>query len=154
MKKTNAMRILDRKKIKYTTVSYHYDPENLDVKLIAEENDLLLNTVFKTLVLKGDKNGVFVVVIPGDTSLNLKMAAKESGNKKSTLIPVKDIEKITGYIRGGCCPIGMKKEFPVYIDAKAQELKMIYFNAGTRGLLLGVETDQLLKMGNIQFSDF
>ncbi len=148
MKKTNALRILDRNKISYTIVEYTYDPENLNVGKIAEENNLELVAVFKTLVLKGDKTGIFVCVVPGDQELNLKAAAKQSGNKKCALLPIKDLEKTTGYIRGGCSPVGMKKAFPVFIDDKAMELETVYVNAGTRGILFGVKPDDLQSVSN------
>ena len=149
MKKTNAIRLLDKKKIKYKLVHYTYDPNNLDVKLIAKENDLPVEIVFKTLVLNGDKNGTFVVLVPGDKELNLKAAAKISGNKKVKLLPVKNIEGVTGYIRGGCSPLGMKKNFPTYADASMEELDFFYVNAGVRGILVGVNPDDLKKVVRI-----
>lgn len=153
MKKTNALRILARKKITYTLVEYTYDPENLDVAKIALENGLELKAVYKTLVLKGDRNGIFVTVVPGDRSLDLKATAKISGNKKVQMMPVKDLEKSTGYIRGGCSPIGMKKAFPVYMDQLALELDMVYVNAGTRGILFGVPAKDLKLVCNLEFGE-
>lgn len=153
MKKTNAIRIIERKKIVYTTIEYHYDPENLNVGKIAEENDLELKSIFKTLVVKGDKNGVFVVVVPGDKELNMKAAAKISGNKKIHLLPIKDLEKTTGYIRGGCSPFGMKKDYLVFIDIAAQDLDIFYVNAGTRGILMGISAKNLEVFPRIQFGE-
>ncbi len=145
MKKTNAIRLLDKKKVKYKLVEYKYDPNNLDVKLIAKENNLPVEVVFKTLVLSGDKNGTFVVLVPGDKELNLKAAAKLSGNKKVKLLPIKEIEGITGYIRGGCSPIGMKKNFPTYADLSLEDLDFFYVNAGVRGILVGLAPSDLKK---------
>ena len=153
MKKTNAIRILERKKIAYTTVEYHYDPDNLNVGKIAEENDLELKSIFKTLIVKGDKNGVFVVVVPGDKELDMKAAAKISGNKKIHLLPIKDLEKTTGYIRGGCSPFGMKKDYPVFVDSAALDLNVFYVNAGTRGILMGISAVDLGGFSRIVFGE-
>jgi Cys-tRNA(Pro)/Cys-tRNA(Cys) deacylase len=145
MKKTNALRLLDRQKIPYTTISYTYDPENLDVAHIAASNDLALKTIYKTLILKGDKTGVFVAVVAGDAQLNLKKAAQASGNKKVALLPVKDLLATTGYMRGGCAPLGLKKNYPVYLDVSAKGLELLYVNAGVRGLLVGLQPDDLVQ---------
>ncbi|MGK0391487.1 MAG: Cys-tRNA(Pro)/Cys-tRNA(Cys) deacylase [Maribacter sp.] len=153
MKKTNAIRILERKKIAYTTVKYHYDPANLNVGKIAAENSLELKSIFKTLVVKGDKNGVFVVVIPGDKELDMKAAAKISGNKKIHLLPIKDLEKTTGYIRGGCSPFGMKKDYPVFVDSAAQDLDVFYVNAGIRGILMGISPESLGNFSRMEFEE-
>jgi Cys-tRNA(Pro)/Cys-tRNA(Cys) deacylase len=136
-KKTNAIRILERQGIAFETTPYAYDAEaGLSVALIAQANGLPLERIYKTLVAKGDKNGLAVALVPGDSELDFKALAKASGNKKMTLVPVKDIQPLTGYIRGGCSPIGMKKDYPVFIDDSAQEHEQIYVNAGQRGLLL------------------
>ena len=136
-KKTNAIRILERQGIAFETAAYTYDAEEgLSVALIAQANGLPLERIFKTLVAKGDKTGLAVALVPGDSELDFKALAKASGNKKMALVPVKDIQPLTGYIRGGCSPIGMKKDYPVFIDASAQEHEQIYVNAGQRGLLL------------------
>lgn len=150
MKKTNALRLLDQKKISYETLEYEYNEENLSVKKIAGDNFLKTENVFKTLVAKGDKNGVLVAVINGNQTLNLKSVAKVSGNKKIALIPVKELLKLTGYIRGGCSPIGMKKLFPVYLDESATNFETIYVNAGMRGILVKLEAEDLLKITNGQ----
>lgn len=143
MKKTNALRLLEEQQLLYTTVSYTYDAENLDVAHIAQENQLLLTTIYKTLVLTGDKTGVFIALVAGDQQLNLKKAAQVSGNKKAVLLPVKKILATTGYIRGGCSPLGLKKKYPVYLDASAKHLEYIYVNAGVRGLLVGLNPEDL-----------
>lgn len=146
MKKTNAVRILDRAKIKYELIKYEYDPEHLSVGKIAKDNQLTTQQVFKTIVAKGDKTGVIVAVISGDDSINLKALAKISGNKKIALFPVKDLLNLTGYIRGGCSPLGMKKQFPVFIETLATTLPKILVNAGQRGLLMKVSTEDLVQV--------
>lgn len=152
MKKTNALRLLDQKKIPYETLEYEYNEENLSVKKIAGDNFLKAENVFKTLVAKGDKNGVVVAVINGTQTLNLKSIAKVSGNKKISLIPVKNLLNLTGYIRGGCSPIGMKKLFPVFLDESATDFETIYVNAGMRGILVKLGPDDLLKITNGQLA--
>jgi Cys-tRNA(Pro)/Cys-tRNA(Cys) deacylase len=146
-KKTNAIRILERQGIAFETAAYTYDAEEgLSVALIAQANGLPLERIFKTLVAKGDKTGLAVALVPGDSELDFKALAKASGNKKMALVPVKDIQPLTGYIRGGCSPIGMKKDYPVFIDASALEHEQIYVNAGQRGLLL------LLRPSDLQLA--
>ncbi|MCB0551623.1 MAG: Cys-tRNA(Pro) deacylase [Phaeodactylibacter sp.] len=142
-KKTNALRLLDAQKARYETVEYHYDADDLSVEHIAKDNGLPLARIFKTLVAKGDKNGVAVAVVPGHKNLDFKALAKASGNKKMALVPVKDIQGLTGYIRGGCSPIGMKKDYPVYLDISALDYEAIYVNAGQRGLLVGLSPEAL-----------
>lgn len=151
MKKTNAIRLLDRHKIAYELVEYTYDAEDLSVPKIAEQNNLQVEQVYKTLVAKGDKTGLVVAVVRGDLSLNFKALAKESGNKKMALIPVKEIQGLTGYIRGGCSPIGMKKDFPVFIDETAKDHAIIYVNAGTRGILMGLAPNDLVRVSGGKF---
>ncbi|MCR9290481.1 MAG: Cys-tRNA(Pro) deacylase [Bacteroidetes bacterium] len=152
MKKTNALRILDNYKINYTLLEYDYDPENLNVKVIADKLQLPVQQVFKTLVVKGNKTGILVAVIGGNRSLDFKELAKKSGNKKTAMVPVKDIQTITGYIRGGCSPIGMKKTFPVLIDEYARHFSDIYVNAGKRGLLFKISVNDLEKISNGVFA--
>lgn len=148
MKKTNALRILDRNKIPYSTFEYEYQEENLSVTLIAELNGLEAKSVYKTLVLKGDKTGVLIALVPGDQQLVFKSVAKLSANKKVTTVPVKDLQSLTGYIRGGCSPIGMKKEFPVFIDERMLELPEVLVNAGQRGLLIRIDPNDLAAVTN------
>lgn len=145
MKKTNAIRLLEQQKISYTTVSYTYDPDNLEVGHIAQFNGLELTSIYKTLILKGDKTGVFVALVAGDAQLNIKKAAQVSGNKKVALLPVKDLLATTGYIRGGCSPLGLKKSYPIYLDESARDLEYLYVNAGTRGLLIGLTPQDLVQ---------
>ena len=114
--KTNAARLLDRAKIEYSVIPYTVDENDLAATHVARELGEDIATVFKTLVLRGDRNGLFVCVIPGDRSVDLKAAAAVSANKKCDLIPMKELLPATGYIRGGCSPIGMKKPLPTFID--------------------------------------
>ncbi|MEI6680387.1 MAG: Cys-tRNA(Pro) deacylase [Mariniphaga sp.] len=134
MKKTNAVRILDRLMINYELIEYKVDESDLSAVHLAETAGIPIEAVFKTLVLEGDKNGYFICIIPGGEEIDLKKAAIASANKKVAMIKVKDLEPLTGYIRGGCSPLGMKKYFPVYIDESAFNQKFIYISAGVRGM--------------------
>ena len=145
MKKSNAARILDRLKINYKLVEYEVDETDLSAEHLAETAGLDLERVYKTLVLEGDKTGVFVCVIPGGKEIDLKKAATTSSNKKAAMIKMKDLEPLTGYIRGGCSPIGMKKVFPVFIDESAFSHSSIYISAGIRGLQFKIDPKDLLK---------
>lgn len=136
IEKTNAARLLDRAKIGYELVPYEVDEEHLAATHVAEQLDEPIECVFKTLVLKGDRTGYFVCVVPGDHEVDLKAAARASGDKKADLIPMKELLPVTGYIRGGCSPIGMKKAFPTYIHSSVMEHEWIYISAGVRGLQL------------------
>ena len=153
MEKTNAIRILDKRKIKYEIIKYTYDPENLNVAKIAEANNMDVAMIYKTLVAKGDKTGILVAVVSGDAALDLKALAKASRNKKIALIPVKEIQGITGYIRGGCSPLGMKKAYPVFIDESAIEWEEILINAGSRGTLFGCSADELVDAFEFQWAE-
>lgn len=141
--KTNAIRLLEARDIAYEPVEYAYDAEDLSVQKIAAGLDIPVSQVFKTLVAKGDKTGVLVAVIPGDQELDYKALAHASGNKKVALVHVKELLDLTGYIRGGCSPLGMKKKYPVYLHSSAKEWDKIYVNAGKRGLLMGVDPERL-----------
>ena len=136
--KTNAARLLDKAKIKYELVPYEVDENDLAASHIATQLGEDIRQVFKTLVLKGDKTGHFVCVVPGDAEVDLKKAAKVSGNKKVDLIPMKELLPTTGYIRGGCSPVGMKKAFPTYFHSTCMDFDYIYVSAGVRGLQLKI----------------
>ena len=136
--KTNAARLLDKAKIKYELVPYEVDENDLAATHIATQLDEDIRQVFKTLVLKGDKTRHFVCVVPGDAEVDLKKAAKVSGNKKVDLIPMKELLPTTGYIRGGCSPVGMKKTFPTYFHSTCMEFGYIFVSAGVRGLQLKI----------------
>lgn len=134
VEKTNAARLLDRAKVAYELVPYEVDEEHLAATHVARQLGEDIESVFKTLVLRGDRTGYFVCVVPGHHEVDLKAAAKVSGNKKVDLIPMKDLLPVTGYIRGGCSPVGMKKPFPTYIHSTAAGHPFIYISAGVRGL--------------------
>lgn len=143
--KTNAARLLDKAKIKYELVPYEVDENDLAATHIATQLGEDIRQVFKTLVLKGDKTGHFVCVVPGDAEVDLKKAAKVSGNKKVDLIPMKELLPTTGYIRGGCSPVGMKKVFPTYFHSTCMDFDYIYVSAGVRGLQLKIAPADLVK---------
>ncbi len=144
IEKTNAARLLDRAKIAYELVPYRVDEEHLAATHVAEQLGEPIERVFKTLVLHGDRTGHFVCVVPGDHEVDLKAAARVSGNKKADLIPMKELLATTGYIRGGCSPVGMKKRFPTYFHRTAVDYPFIYVSAGVRGLQLKVAPADLI----------
>ncbi len=133
MTKTNVMRLLDQAKIVYQAKEYEVDETNYFGVQVAEKFDMSPDEVFKTLVTKGDKNGINVFCIPINCELNLKKAAIVSGNKKIEMLLMKDLLRVTGYIRGGCSPIGMKKKYPTFIDETAILFDQIGVSAGARG---------------------
>lgn len=143
--KTNAARLLDKAKIPYELIPYEVDENDLSAIHVADSLGENIEQVFKTLVLHGDKNGYFVCVIPGEHEVDLKLAAKASGNKKCDLILMKELLPLTGYIRGGCTPIGMKKPFPTYIHESCLNYPYIYISAGQRGLQLKLDPNDLIK---------
>lgn len=145
IEKTNAARLLDRAKIAYQLVPYEVDENNLAATHVAEQLGEPIERVYKTLVLRGDRNGHFVCIIQGDKEVDLKAAAKISGNKSAELIPMKELLPTTGYIRGGCTPIGMKKRFPTFIDTTATTFDYIYISAGVRGLQLKIDPKSLIE---------
>ncbi|SER38324.1 Cys-tRNA(Pro)/Cys-tRNA(Cys) deacylase [Granulicatella balaenopterae] len=144
--KTNAVRMIEQKKIPYTVHEYEWDEQNLDAMHVAHDMGVSPEEIYKTIVLHGDKTGYLAACVAGDMELNLKALAKVSGNKKVELIPVKDLEKLTGYVRGGCSPIGMKKQFPTYIDEVAKEQKTIRVSGGKRGIQIELTPEDLQKM--------
>ncbi len=145
MVKTNAMRMLDAAKIPYEVLTYEVDESDLSGAHIAEQVGLPMNMVFKTLVAKGDKTGHLVFCIPVDREIDLRPAAALTGNKKIEMVHVKDLLGLTGYIRGGCSPIGMKKKFPTYFDATAADHEKITVSAGVRGAQLLLDREALVK---------
>ena len=148
--KTNAMRILDRSKIPYEIMTYTVDESDLSGEHAAAELGLDPKRVFKTLVLKGDKKGHLVAVIPVDGTLDLKALARVSGNKSVEMIHVKELFDLTGYIRGGCSPIGMKKLFPTYLDESCMVFETIVFSAGQRGMQIVAAPADLVRAVNGQ----
>ena len=145
IEKTNVARLLDKAKIDYQLIPYTVDENNLAATHVAEELGEDIATVFKTLVLHGDRTGYLVCVVPGDFEVDLKAAAKVSGNKKVEMIPMKDLLSVTGYIRGGCSPIGMKKRFPTYFHSTAVDHDVIYVSAGVRGLQIEIDPHALIR---------
>lgn len=142
--KTNAMRMLDAAKIEYEVKEYTVDENDLSGVHIAAQIGLPYEQVFKTLVAKGDKSGYIVFCIPVEKEIDLKHAASVTGNKSVEMVHVKDLLSITGYIRGGCSPIGMKKKFPTYIDRSALNFDRITVSAGIRGAQLLLKVSDLL----------
>ena len=153
MTKTNALRILDSQGIRYTTSEYEVSEDELDAVSVARKIGADPETVFKTLVTVGDRMGHAVFVIPGNCELNLKKAAQASGNKKIEMIKMKDLLPVTGYVRGGCSPIGMKKPFPTYIDETAQLYDQIYVSPGMRGLQVRLSPLDLKQVVGAEFAD-
>ncbi|MBC1628145.1 Cys-tRNA(Pro) deacylase [Listeria welshimeri] len=151
-KKTNACRILDKQKINYSLHEYAFSEDSLDAIHVAIETGNNPAQIFKTLVLSGDKTGNIVACIPADKTLHLKQIAKISGNKKCELIVVDTLEKLTGYIRGGCSPVGMKKLFPTFIDSSAEMFDTILISAGKRGLQMEIAPIDLKKIVRAEFA--
>ena len=153
MSKTNAARILDKQGVEYELLAYEVDEWDLSALVVAGKLKENIDQVFKTLVLRGDKSGIFVCIIPGAEELDLKKAANISGNKNAAMIPVKDILTITGYIRGGCSPVGMKKDYPTFIDESCFLYDFIFVSAGTRGQQLKLKPDDLVLVTSCQAED-
>ena len=153
MTKTNAARILDKTGVRYELIEYEVDESDLSAVSVAAKLNQDIDRVFKTLVLRGDKTGIFVCVIPGAAELDLKKAAQTSGNKSVAMIAVKEILSLTGYIRGGCSPIGMKKNYLTFIDETCTLFDSIYVSAGIRGLQLKLAPDDLIRVTSCKISD-
>ena len=143
--KTNAARLLDKAGIAYNLIPYEVDENDLAAQHVADSLGQDIACVFKTLVLHGDKTGHIVCVIPGNMEVDLKALAKASGNKKVEMIAMKDLLAVTGYIRGGCSPIGMKKRFPTYFHSTASLHSKIYVSAGVRGLQIEINPIELIN---------
>jgi Cys-tRNA(Pro)/Cys-tRNA(Cys) deacylase len=148
MNKTNAARILDSKNIFYELISYDVDESDLSAHAVALKLGQDVDQIFKTLVLRGDKTGIFICIIPGSKELDLKKASRASGNKNAAMVQVKEILELTGYIRGGCSPVGMKKKYSTYIDENCILYDKIYVSAGIRGLQLRIAPDDLILATN------
>ena len=148
IEKTNAARLLDKAGIAYNLLRYEVDENDLAAQHVADSLGQDIACVFKTLVLHGDRTGYVVCVIPGNMEVDLKALAKVSGNKKVEMIPMKDLLGVTGYIRGGCSPIGMKKRFPTYFHTTAIQQTVIYVSAGVRGLQIEIAPLALIEFVN------
>lgn len=151
--KTNAMRMLDRKKIDYQVKEYTFDIKNLSGEHIAKENNLPVDQLFKTILVKGNKTGYLVVCLEANRELDLKKVAALSNNKSVELVPVKDLEKITRYIRGGCSPIGMKNKFPTFASSSILNRDKVYISGGKRGLQIVISPKDLVAFCQITTGD-
>ena len=151
--KTNAIRIVEQKKIPYQEHTYTFSENDLGAKHVAEELNQNEAQIFKTLVAVGNKTGPVVAVIPSNQELDLKKIAKESGNKKVEMLHLKDLENLTGYIRGGCSPVGMKKLFPTYFDQSALNFATIMVSAGKRGVQMELAPNDLAGLVRGKFVD-
>lgn len=152
MQKTNAMRILDSRKIHYTLHTYDSEDGLLHGAAVAQKIGLVPETVFKTLVAH-NKNELYVFVIPVESELDLKKAAKASGQKKIEMLPLKDLTSRTGYIRGGCSPVGMKKLYPTFIDSSASHLDTIAVSAGKIGMQMELKPTELAVSISAEYAD-
>lgn len=152
-KKTNAARILDGLKIPYKLHTYEVDPDNLAADHVAELLDQPIERVYKTIVLRGNKSGVIVCVVAGCNEVDLKKAAKASGNKSVEPLPLKELLPTTGYIRGGCTALGMKKKFPVYVSEELLNYDTIYVSAGQRGMQIELSPADYLRATEAILSD-
>jgi len=153
MTKTNAMRLLEAAKIPFEIMEYEVDESDLSGVSTARETGKDPSQIFKTLVFSGEKQGYGVCCIPACEELDLKKTAKAFGEKKVEMLHVKDLLKVTGYIRGGCSPVGMKKPFPTVIDETAALFDKIYVSAGVRGIMLGIEPGALAEYVNAKLLD-
>jgi Cys-tRNA(Pro)/Cys-tRNA(Cys) deacylase len=153
MTKTNAVRMLEARGIFFEMLSYEVDESDLSAVSVAAKAGIDIDRVFKTLVLRSSEGDIFVCVIPGGCELDLKKAAKAAGVKKADLIPVKEILKLTGYVRGGCSPVGMKKTYPTFIDETCQLYEQIYVSAGARGLQLLITPGDLIDVVSSEITD-
>ena len=153
LEKTNAARLLDKAGVAYKLIPYEFDENDLAAQHVADSLGQDIARVFKTLVLHGDRTGYIVCVVPGDSEVELKALAKVSGNKKVEMIPMKDLLGVTGYIRGGCSPVGMKKRFPTYFHSTALDFDIIYVSAGVRGLQLEIAPSDLISFVGATVAD-
>ena len=148
IKKTNAARILDGLNIDYEIKTYEVDENDLSAVHVAQISGLDIKMIFKTLVARGDKTGIIMAVIGGGDELDLKSLAKASGNKSVEMIALKELLPLTGYVRGGCSPLGAKKNYPVYLDERALTLEKISISAGQRGMQIVLVPNDLVKAVN------
>ncbi len=151
--KTNAARLLDQAKIGYELIPYNVDESDLSAVHVAEELGENVAQVFKTLVLRGDRNGIFVCVIPGAEEVDLKLAARVSGNKSAEMIAMRELLPTTGYIRGACSPIAMKRAFPTFFHSTATQFDRIYISAGVRGVQICVDPAEVIGFVGAQLTD-
>lgn len=153
MAKTNVIRLLESRKISFDLQEYIVDESDLSAVSVAAKTGLDIDQIFKTLVVRSEYGDIFVCVIPGACELDLKKAAKAENCKKAEMIHVKELLPLTGYIRGGCSPIGMKKPYPTYIDETCQLYEKIYVSAGVRGLQLKINPEDLMAVCGAKTED-
>lgn len=151
--KTNAVRLLEAAGVPFGTVEYEVDENDLAAQHVADQLGEDINCVFKTLVLRGERTGLFVCVIPGNCEVDLKKAASVAGDKKAEMIAMKELLPLTGYIRGGCSPVGMKKPFPTFFHSTALDFETIYVSAGMRGLQLRIAPQALIDFVGATVAD-
>ena len=151
--KTNAARLVEKAGAPYELCSYDYDEQAMDAVSAAQKLSVPAEIVFKTLVTRSEKGDIFVYCVPGNCELNLKKAAKAAGSRRIELIKVRELVPLTGYVRGGCSPIGMKRTFPTYIDETATIYDWIYINAGAQGLQLKIQPSNLASIAKAEFAD-
>ena len=153
-KKTNALRILEEAGVDYTTRSYVVDESDLSAISVAKKLGLEASQTFKTLVAKGEQTGVVLVSIPGDAQLDLKALARASGNKRVEMAPLKDVFDLTGYVRGGVSPLGLKKSFPFFLDELTEVYDVVSISAGVRGLQILLKPQDLIALTSAIMGDF
>ena len=153
MKKTNAARLLDNHRVNYEIVEYQVNEDDLSAVTVASKLGQNVDQVFKTLVLRGNSTGVFVTVVPGNAEVNFKKAAKVSGNKSAEMVLMKELLGLTGYIRGACSPLGMKKQFPLYIHETCLNFDFIFVSAGKRGMQLKLQPIDLISATGAEVCD-
>lgn len=143
--KTNAVRLLDTLGVKYELRNYEVDPEDLSAETVAAKVNMPLEQVFKTLVARGDKNGVCLAVVPGNAQLDLKALATATGDKKTDVVALKEVQPLTGYIRGGVTALACKKDYPTYVDETIQLFDLVSISAGVRGTQVIIAPDDYLR---------
>ena len=151
--KTNAVRLLDQQKIKYELREYEVSEEELDAVTVANKIGMAPEAVFKTLVGRGDRSGIVMACVPANAEIDLKKLAAASGNKNVDLVPVREIQALTGYIRGGVSPLATKKHYPLFIDQTALEFDTISVSAGKRGLQMLLTPQDLVSVTSAQEKD-
>jgi Cys-tRNA(Pro)/Cys-tRNA(Cys) deacylase len=151
--KTNAMRVLDQLGIKYDVREYDVDPNDLTAETVAAKVGLPPEQVFKTLAVEGDRTGICLAVIPGNTELDFKALARVTGDRKIDMIPLKDVQSVTGYIRGGVTALACKKDYPVYVDETAELWDVISISAGQRGIQIFVSPAEYIRAVDAKLGD-
>lgn len=153
IKKTNCCRILDAQYIPYQILTYEWTEEALDAISVADKIGMPHEQVFKTLVLRGDILPVFVIIVPGNAEVSLKKVAKSTGNTACSLLPMQELYPLTGYVRGGCSPIGMKKHFPTFLEETALLFERISISPGQRGMQILIAPDDLIKASDASIAN-